>query len=61
MTKPKISAAKVPLQGWIAQIWVESYRQWFDLTGCPYFKNPDHAIAWGLDQIAWAGRKYENQ
>ena len=49
--KPKISAYRIPLEGWKAQIWVDSYSQWFTIMGCPFFKNPDDAIHWGKGQI----------
>lgn len=48
----RISARKIPLEGWKAQIWVSSYMQWFDMSGCPVFQNPDDAIAWGKDQFS---------
>lgn len=47
----KISARKEPLIGWIAQIYVESYQLWFDLSGSPIFQNPDDACRWGLEQL----------
>jgi hypothetical protein len=49
---PKISAAKTPLEGWRAEIWVSTLNRWFTMTGCPFFPNPDDAIAWGKDQLA---------
>jgi hypothetical protein len=45
----KFSAARVPLEGWVAHIWVEAYNRWFPLRGCPYFRNPDEAIAWAKE------------
>lgn len=49
---PRISARKIPLEGWIAQVWVDSYGRWFDLRGCPVFQNPDDAVHWGLSDTA---------
>ena len=48
---PRISARKIPLEGWIAQLWVDSFNRWFDLRGCPVFQNPDDAVNWGLSDI----------
>jgi hypothetical protein len=48
---PRISAAKIPLEGWIAHIWVETLLQWHAMSGSPVFDNPDDAIAWGLEQL----------
>jgi hypothetical protein len=42
-----ISARKIPLDGWIAQIWVDAVNRWVDMSGCPVFRNPDDAIIWG--------------
>ena len=36
---------------WIPQIYIESQRQWFDLTNAPRFKNPDEACRYGLDEF----------
>lgn len=43
----KISAARVPLEGWRACIWVETLRQWFPMRAGPVFASPDSAIEWG--------------
>lgn len=50
--KTRISARKIPLEGWTAQVWVDAMNQWFDMSGCPVFQNPDDAIAWGKDQFS---------
>ena len=44
-------AFKVQLKGWIAQIFVDEYNQWFDMSGCPIFKTQEGAIHWGIDYI----------
>ena len=36
---------------WIPQIYIESLRQWFNLTNAPRFKNPDEACRYGLDEF----------
>jgi hypothetical protein len=50
--QPRITAAKTPLQGWRAEIWIDSLNRWYTMTGSPFFENPDDAIAWGKDQVA---------
>jgi hypothetical protein len=50
--KPRISAAKTPLQGWRAEIWVAPLNRWCSMMGCPFFANPDDAISWGQDQLS---------
>ncbi|MBS4041667.1 MAG: hypothetical protein KGZ81_13850 [Flavobacteriales bacterium] len=49
--KPRISAVKIPLSGWKAQVYIEAYNNWFDVTGCPIFANPDHAIFWAMADL----------
>ena len=36
---------------WIPQVYIESVKQWFDLTNAPRFKNPDEACRYGLDEF----------
>jgi hypothetical protein len=50
--KLRITAAKTPLEGWRAEIWVDALNRWFTMAGCPFFQNPDDAIAWGLSDTA---------
>ena len=47
----KISAAKVPLQGWVACIWVDAYKNWYPMMGSPFFQNPDDALLWAKNQL----------
>lgn len=49
--KPKVSAVRVPLEGYRAQIFVATLGQWFDMRGCPMFETPEAAISWALDQL----------
>jgi hypothetical protein len=50
--KTRISARKIPLEGWTAQVWVDAMNRWVDMSGCPIFQSPDDAIAWGKDQFS---------
>lgn len=52
MSGPKVSCVKVPLQGYIAQIWVETLKNWYDMSGSPVFASPEEAINWAQDQVA---------
>ena len=48
MKNGDISARLEPLVGWVAQIYVEALKNWFDISGSLVFRNPDDACRWGI-------------
>lgn len=43
------SARQEPLKGWVPQIWLEEYKNWFDFPNWKekgYWKSPTSAIHW---------------
>lgn len=58
MPIPKISASKIPLEGWIANIWVETLKRWYPMSGSPIFKTPEAAMWWGSEELkGWPPEK----
>lgn len=47
----RLSAVLVPLEGWRAEIWVETLQRWYPLMGSPLFANPDDAINWAKENV----------
>lgn len=50
--RPRVSCVKVPLEGYRAQIWVETLKRWHDMSGSPTFPSPEEALNWATKEVA---------
>jgi hypothetical protein len=46
--REKYRAVKIPLKGWLSQVWCQYTGQYEDTPNSPLFKNPDFAIFWAV-------------